>query len=430
MTFGEMILACDVADAEFNSEFSKCKAFADASYNLYKVNLKEAGLQVMEESGTSDELVCLEKEASDGFLVKAAKTIERMVKAFIKFVTDKVKAMKQFFADKKVKNVLDKADKVIRENPKLKKKKVKIKDYKKEISALDKVKSKIDRKMAVFKSKRFKESDKAELDAIEDEVLSIKTAEKAVAITVSLTLLSAMAWKFYNEFVKEADNAAEMESLPPSITLTENPEDMETYIQATQIKTEIEKERLNTLQKAATSIINFLRRELTGVGEANVDLNVEESTEDLVEESVDIPESYESMDSSKQEEYINDILESFEEDDEMTPEEYLETLESTIFNNEEVQQMTAEEYLEAIEYELFDDDDLLEESYYDDDSMTADEYLEAMEYELFDDDDSLTAEEYLEAMEYELFDDDDLLEESYYDDDRLDEMLDDIIDSI
>ena len=65
MTFNEMVLACEAADASFDATFEKCIAFAEASYNEYKTNIKEAELKVVKESGTSEDLIYLEDAASE-----------------------------------------------------------------------------------------------------------------------------------------------------------------------------------------------------------------------------------------------------------------------------------------------------------------------------------------------------------------------------
>lgn len=459
MNFNEMILACEAADNEFDSTFSKCVAFAEASYNEYKTNLKEASLKVAKESGTPDDLIYLEDAASEGFIVRSAKTIEKIFQSFIKWIKDKIEAIKNFFDDKKTKETLEKAEKVIKENPKLKNKTVVVPDYDKQEKAYKKLSDEVNKIKVTTKSGKIKDSDSDDLDKIDDDLDKLNKQKAVITVTIGLGAAAAMVATYVNAVKnKKPDNDA-------FITQTDlekmSPEDAEIAVHLVRTSTEIEKAETNALIDALNDTFGAVKTAITGEGKVDPDILSKESTNE-VHHSVENKE----MDTDIQEAYLNNILddinhsitentsnddfsaiESSEDTYDNAVEAYLESVVEEIFGerkNTKKSAFNAQTVLESLETELFGNNDFSAEEYLEsieaeilneNETVTcenAEVYLNSLETELFsesEDDTAVTDEEYLESLESELFsdDDDEITEKA---DSRLDAMLDDILNSL
>lgn len=459
MNFNEMILACEAADNEFDSTFSKCVAFAEASYNEYKTNLKEASLKVAKESGTPDDLIYLEDAASEGFIVRSAKTIEKIFQSFIKWIKDKIEAIKNFFDDKKTKETLEKAEKVIKENPKLKNKTVVVPDYDKQEKAYKKLSDEVNKIKVTTKSGKIKDSDSDDLDKIDDDLDKLNKQKAVITVTIGLGAAAAMVATYVNAVKnKKPDNDT-------FITQTDlekmSPEDAEIAVHLVRTSTEIEKAETNALIDALNDTFSAVKTAITGEGKVDPDILSKESANE-VHHSVENKE----MDADVQEAYLNNILddinhsmtESISNDDfsaiessedtyDNAVEAYLESVVEELFGKEKDTKKSAfnaQTVLESLETELFGNNDFSAEEYLEsieaeilneNETVTgenAEDYLNSLETELFsesEDDTAVTDEEYLESLESELFsdDDDEITEKA---DSRLDAMLDDILNSL
>lgn len=459
MNFNEMILACEAADNEFDSTFSKCVAFAEASYNEYKTNLKEASLKVAKESGTPDDLIYLEDAASEGFIVRSAKTIEKIFQSFIKWIKDKIEAIKNFFDDKKTKETLEKAEKVIKENPKLKNKTVVVPDYDKQEKAYKKLSDEVNKIKVTTKSGKIKDSDSDDLDKIDDDLDKLNKQKAVITVTIGLGAAAAMVATYVNAVKnKKPDNDT-------FITQTDlekmSPEDAEIAVHLVRTSTEIEKAETNALIDALNDTFSAVKTAITGEGKVDPDILSKESANE-VHHSVKNKE----MDTDIQEAYLNNILddinhsmtestsnddfsaiESSEDTYDNAVEAYLESVVEELFGKEKDTKKSAfnaQTVLESLETELFGNNDFSAEEYLEsieaeilneNETVTgenAEDYLNSLETELFsesEDDTAVTDEEYLESLESELFsdDDDEITEKA---DSRLDAMLDDILNSL
>lgn len=428
MNFSELILTCESLDTKFDDIMNKCKVFAEATMNEFQANLKEAELKVVQESGTPEDLIYLEDAAKEGFIVRSAKTVEKIVQAFIQWMKDKIAAVKSFFTSDKTQKTLDKAEKVVKENPKLKDKKVTIPDY----ENIDKeyVKLADEAKKARIDIKHGKDVSK-ELDDIDANLEELNKKKKAITITVGLAAAVAMAKVVYDELVKHESD--KIDSASQADVESMEPKDVENLVHNVRTQAEIRKCQGSNLFDALHQIMGGVRSAITGEQEITLpDLNGGKKDK-KVEESVES-----TMSEETQENYINNILaeieestgiaeESSNEDDNLTMDDL--TSEST----EETADAEVEAYLESVVNEIWGKE---EPEKPENDNFNAEAYLESVETELFgestEETKEMTDEEYLESLEAELFPEDEHVEESAVPERKqdLDAMLDDIIKSI
>lgn len=431
MTFNEMVLACEAADTSFDATFDKCVAFVEASYNEYKTNIKEAELKVINESGTPDDLIYLEDAASEGFLVRSAKAIEKIVESFLKWMGEKIEAIKSFFNSKKTKDTLDKAEKVCDKNPEFKNKKVQIPDYKARIKVCDEYESKVDKKLAAMNAGHYSSSDKEDLKKIEKDFDADAAKTKVAMVTVTVAGALAAAKFLYDK--SQDKDIADIKPTKGTGDHLSDPDNTEAYTNAVVDKFKIKRERSNAIFASLTAVIGNALHGLAGEGQ------VEPSLEPEKEEKNDAPTEESVMNAEVQESYINDILDSLNTKEEPVAEEVKPTVESAEegpelgdespehFEAEESTEDTADKeidaYLESVCDELFGDKytEVKMESEFD-----AEKELEAIEAAL-PEEEEVSAEEYLEAMEAELFPEEEPVAESADDEDkRLNAILDEI----
>ena len=437
MNFSESILTCESLDTKFDDIMNKCKVFAEATMNEFQANLKEAELKVVQESGTPEDLIYLEDAAKEGFIVRSAKTVEKIVQAFIQWMKDKIAAVKSFFTSDKTQKTLDKAEKVVKENPKLKNKKVTIPDY----ENIDKeyVKLADEAKKARIDIKHGKDVSK-ELDDIDGNLEELNKKKKAITITVGLAAAVAMAKVVYDELVKhesdkiDSPSQADVESMEPK--------DVENLVHNVRTQAEIRKCQGSNLFDALHQIMGGVRSAITGEQEITLpDLNSGKKDK-KVEESVES-----TMSEETQENYINNILAEIEEsagvaEESSNEDENLTIDDLTSESTEETADAEVEAYLESVVNEIWGNEEPVSEAAKEEpekpenDNFNAEAYLESVETELFgestEENKEMTDEEYLESLEAELFPEDEPVEESAEPERKqdLDEMLDDIIKSI
>ena len=432
MTFNELVLTTESITNDFDTLFNQCVAFAEASYQEYKTNLKEAELKVIQESGTTEDLIYLESQAKEGFIVRTGKTIKKLVESFIAWLKQLVSSIKDFIENKTNKEALDRAEKVVKNNPKLRNEKIEIDDVDKIQKICGKHEAKIKRKIALFKAKKFSSKDAEELDNIQKEFENEMSTAKKVTIGVSIAAAIAMVAKLSGCLSKQEKDMSDMDV----ITIDENssPEDVEAVFSGYSIAVNVGKEKAKTVSSVIKQIFTGIKAKITGTGQIDVEIgkarknsdDKEEKKGKNINESTYLDELISEIEASAipivANESTEDVATESSDADEFNAEAYLESLEQEVISESEEDvndQFSPQEYLEALEAEIATDDkNVAEEDTEDSETtdveesvqeVTAEEYLEAMEAELFNEDDDnvveegVTAEEYLEAMEAELF---------------------------
>ena len=406
MSFNEMILTMESESSAFDKLFNQIVMFTEASYNEYKVNLKEAELKVIQESGTTEDLVYLESKAKEGFLVRSAKAIEKMVNTFVEWIKKTINSFREFLNGEKTKTALDKANTVIKENPKMKSEKIDMVDINKVEKVYNKHEAMVDKKIAMFKANKVSEKSLDELDDIEKSLDNDMGATLKITAAVTLASVIAMGGIILSKLEAQEKEAKQIKV--PEYNETDSPEKMEGLLHAYTLKMRINKDKANFFQNTMKNVFNSIKGVFTGSRQINPEIGVstkkEKETEVKQESAIDTNS------------YLDNLLMEIEESA-IIAEENNEMDYDTIEVEESVEESNElEAYLEALEKEIenmdIHSDEVVEETV----GITAEEYLEVMESELFEESEKVTVEEYLEAMEAELFSEEEVTVESYLED--------------
>ena len=348
MTFTEAYEEMLESEKQLNIAITKADIFTEASYKNLEINRQEADLKVLTESGTYDDLNYLYEAASEGFVNKVKKAVEKIADSLVEFINKIVTKVKSVFGTERAKKTLDAVEKAANSNSKVKNKKITIKDGSKAEKEIQKEIDGLRGKLSRFKVGR---ASKADIKSVDESISRIN--KKKVALIAGTTVITVGAGivllrKLISETdsdngsaIKDAKNNAsqiKMEGVDTSD---------EAVLKATQkihsgIATLV-KDKLKCRFEFMSSIISGLRGKSSGplpsAAEALENVNdTEEQIEldyELVDESA---ETLESADEDNDQIYMNNLYdevfgesveefdESFDEDDFM--EGYQEMLES------------------------------------------------------------------------------------------------------
>ena len=418
MSFTEMVNELDHMSAVTESTTDKIIAFVEAGYAELKTNISAAELKVIEESGTEDDLKILIEAAEEGFIVRAKKSIEKIIETIKKYIKEAKEKIKEFFEKKETDEKLSKIQQIIQNNPKLKNEKVKIVDTKRVKAVIDKYESDVRTKLAKLKPTKTTEKDVEDIK--ERRVQFVKDHKAAVAATVTVTVAAAVGVVI--ALVHEAKGVEcdiKINDFNPDSTA----EHVKGVVEGTEGISFASKLRMDSITDAIKGIFGTIKAKCSGGGVVDIDKmhpgkQFKESTDEVVEETVgddidqmlqDIIESVESELLSEDDDDAGVTTESTEE---ITAEAYLESLEAELFGEDE-EEVTVESFLESLENELFgeeiteSEDDVEDVTEREDDEaemVTAEAYLESLEAELFgEDEEEVTVESVLEKLEEEIF---------------------------
>lgn len=340
MNFADTVLAVESSSKQFNTFYINCENFIETAINeLHEDVITEAD------------------KSSDGALVKISKAIEALFKKLKEAIAKMVSHIKSFFTDEKTKTALNKADKAVKDNPKLKDIKVEIPDidaisriYNENINALNKEFAAIRSGKKVSDKEKFNEMvKKTDEDAK-------KTAMKVVAIGSLIALISGAVIKFESDSKKDIVDAQEMLDY-----------DLEGPVEQMEALTAVSRAAFKSIHNKEAQIsssilnaFNTLAGAFTGLKESGSKDVGKKAKKVKVEESVTLNEN-------NQEEYLMKLMESVDDDlaesktdNSFSAEDVLTEIEESVYEkleNTETHTITVGEYLESLENELFCNDD-------------------------------------------------------------------------
>ena len=341
MTFTEAYEEMLESEKQLNIAITKADIFTEASYKNLEINRQEADLKVLTESGTYDDLNYLYEAASEGFVNKVKKAVEKIADSLVEFIDKIVTKVKSVFGTERAKKTLDAVEKAANSNSKVKNKKITIKDGSKAEKEIQKEIDGLRGKLSRFKAGRASKADIKSVDEsihrINKKKVALITATTAITVGAAIVLLRKLVSETDSNngaAIKDAKNIASQIKMEGVDTSDED------ILKATQklhsgIATLV-KDKLKCRFEYMGSIISGLRGKSSGplpsAAEALENVNdTEEQIEldyELVDESA---ETLESADEDNDQIYMNNLYdevfgESFEEDDFM--EGYQEMLES------------------------------------------------------------------------------------------------------
>ena len=135
-------------DRAFDIRMMKLDSFTEAVDRELSINMAKAELKCMMEDGTDADLAYLEEAAEEGALAKFKKMIQAVINAFKEWVSQKKSKVISKIASKEARLVLGKAEKKVKINPILARKKVQVMSSKKPLGVINSYKSKNDKVLA------------------------------------------------------------------------------------------------------------------------------------------------------------------------------------------------------------------------------------------------------------------------------------------
>ena len=379
MTFTEAYEEMLESEKQLNIAITKADIFTEASYKNLEINRQEADLKVLTESGTYDDLNYLYEAASEGFVNKVKKAVEKIADSLVEFIDKIVTKVKAVFGTERAKKTLDAVEKAANSNSKIKNKKITIKDGAKAEKEIQKEIDGLRRKLSRVKAGRVS---KADIKSV-DETVSRINKKKVAIITATAVITVGAGIALLRKLISETDsnNGAaikDAKNIASQIKMEGVDTSDEAVLMATQkIQSGIArlaKDKLKCRFEYMSSIISGLRGNSSGplpsAAEALENVNdTEEQIEldyELVDESA---ETLESADEDNDQIYMNNLYdevfgESFEEDDFMEGyQEMLESVEeSDEFSEEDDFMEGYQEMLESVEEsdEFSEEDDFME----------------------------------------------------------------------
>ena len=381
MTFNETCLYIqDLSDA-FDLSSAKMDVLIEGVYRNLEVEYKEAELQVIEESGTEEDLLLLKEGANQNFAQKTSNAIKKTFENLKNFIKEIIQKIKDFFNNAENKLKLNKIKKMVDKKKKKKNEKIDIPDVHKQNNIFDKMISKVQinlikmRNLARDPSNANVDKMNKMYDKDSEEYVTSKNVAKVAFVTVTI----AAAIALFAELAKDIENTDAgidfSEYCPDNMDNSEASKcfGKEALLGANIIKAKVSN-KVSMLKDIFTKISNIIH-DPDHKGENTV-IPTEEISDMMRRNSID--ESY------------NDL--SFMDED-----AYLESVENEIFGTDDDH---VSSYLESVEDSL--------------NTVDVDAYLESVEDEL-----TFDPESYLESVEDELFSDDNYTEAT---DDYLDNL--------
>ena len=397
MTFTEAYEEMLESEKQLNIAITKADIFTEASYKNLEINRQEADLKVLTESGTYDDLNYLYEAASEGFVNKVKKAVEKIADSLVEFIDKIVTKVKSVFGTERAKKTLDAVEKAANSNSKVKNKKITIKDGSKAEKEIQKEIDGLRGKLSRFKAGR---ASKADIKSVDESIHRINK-KKAALIAGTTVITVGAAIVLLRKLVSETDsnNGAaikDAKNIASQIKMEGVDTSDEDILKATQklhsgIATLV-KDKLKCRFEYMGSIISGLRGKSSGplpsaaealdkrremINKTKDQIKLDRESGVNIRESVDEEvEALESADEDNDQIYMNNLYdevfgESFEEDDFM--EGYQEMLESA----EESDEFSEEDdFMEGYQ-EMLESDEEFDESFEEDDFMEG--YQEMLE---------------------------------------------------
>ena len=148
----EITALLESANQRYDLNDLKIEAYTEQAIGQLEIDYKKAELQVLKESATDDDLMYLREEAGDGAIEKLKKAIDVMIENFKKFVQEIKLKILVLITKKDTKETVDKAQKKIRFNPFLAKKKIDVTNHKEQMSVIAWFQSELQKILAKIRS--------------------------------------------------------------------------------------------------------------------------------------------------------------------------------------------------------------------------------------------------------------------------------------
>lgn len=191
MLYDRMEEAFDDAFRRHEIAAMKIRAYTEANIDLLEINYAKAREKVFCEDGTAEDLIYLQEEANESAVAKLKAAIVKIVEAFKKFCNDVKLKVLSFVQSKDTKEKLDTAEKKIKLNPFLGKKKIQIDDTEKQFAVVKWANDQYRKLLSKIKSGRT--VDREDVREIKDEASQKMRKAMGAAAVVTITIAGAIA---------------------------------------------------------------------------------------------------------------------------------------------------------------------------------------------------------------------------------------------
>ena len=291
-TFAALSKAFDVSMMQVDAYMEAC----DREYNLH---LKQAELKCLKEQGTMDDLAYLESAAEEGAVAKVRGVIDKLIEVWKNFISTVKTRIIAKIASAETRNVLSRAEKKVKLNPILARKKVKIRDNKKPLGIIKKYKTSTDKATARAVKGLFAETNmKTLMDSKENfrEEFRNATAGEVALTTITVAALLAKLNSDVEKLPSYVDGLGKNQSVILSkLKVTVDGEAAAAATAATNacasFSNEIAKAEVNLVVDQIMNMISVLKAEvIRQKGDKEVKA-IEESAEDPIDEGFAYQES-------------------------------------------------------------------------------------------------------------------------------------------
>lgn len=324
MTFMETCLALEADFDIFDQRSEQLRIFSEAAIRENEIHHREAELRVMKENGTDDDLNYLIEAADEGLIERLAKTVQRIIQN-LKELYAKIKTkIKEKFMGKDNLQKMNEIETILAKNPKLRKKKITIKDTTKQEKILAKASADMDKKIARLKAGRFGKNDEEELNQYEESI----NKKVAAAATATITIAIAGAIVIWRKLCADTSKQAETGDVP-NVKESDiekikklTPEAGAALVKAVSLKAKFAK---STIMTKLSGIPNIYSSIVAAISGKTISENLEESTE-LDDFDSDYSAFMESMMSDDDQSSTNSDYSSYSST-------YFESMENEIFGD-------------------------------------------------------------------------------------------------
>ena len=405
MTIMESAIAMNHDYLECNNTLGRINVFAEATYDEYKINLKEVALKVLKENGTEEDYNFLATEAANNFIERTRKAISKIVEAVKKFINNCIDKLVKFVTGENTKKAIDKAEEACEKNPKLRSQKIKYENTDKQVKAAQQGIDGIRKRIAKIKAKgKVTEEDKEYIKNIESKTMKIVAATSTVGV---LTLAGAIALFKKNSSKSEIENnIGDTEIGTLGVVDHYCDVDMaETIKNAAIAESNMKKTKTSLIVKGFMSLVKGLK-ETFGKKAVATDITNDSDLQDHFTTNESTMEELEIFSFINEYATVEELVENYEESK--------ETEELAVESAGVQEGLDLDAYFDNMCDELFtesseesEDDEHVEESAEEEtEEFSSELYLESLEKELFEEDEDMLAESYMETLERELFGED------------------------
>lgn len=283
----------------FDVSMMQIDAYMEACDREHNLHIKQAELKCLKEQGTMDDLAYLESAAEEGAVAKIRGVIDKLIEMWKNFISTLKTRIIAKIASAETRNVLSRAEKKVKLNPLLARKKVKIRDNKKPLGIIKKYKTSTDKAAARAVKGLFAETNmKTLMDSKENfrEEFRNVTAGEVALTTITIAALLAKLNSDVEKLPSYVDGLGKKQSaILSKLKVTVDGEAAAAATAATNacasFSNEIAKAEVNLVVDQIMNMISVLKSEVIRQKGNKEVKAIEESAEDRIDEGFAYQES-------------------------------------------------------------------------------------------------------------------------------------------